>query len=118
MVRPRKVPAAKTPRPGVAVVPPPHECAPAVHFPLDLPQEFLDWLGHRFRLSPRQLDLIRCRAAQMVHKEAAVQLGLRVATVHRLQANTLLKLGLCGGKEGLLRWLAGEFATWELSALD
>ena len=54
----------------------------------------------------------------MVHKEVAAELGLRLSTVHRLQANTLQTLGLCGGKEGLLRWLAEEYASWERGDLD
>lgn len=95
--------------------PPPHSHAPAPHLPLDLPQGFLDWLKTRHRLAPRQCDLIRCRAAQMIHKEIAAALGLRISSVRRLQANTMLKLRLHGGKEGLLRWLAGEYAAWEAS---
>lgn len=91
--------------------PPDYETGP--HLPLHLPDPFLTWLGTTRRLTPRQRDLVRCRARLMVPKEIAAELGLAVASVRRMQATLLHRLRLHDGERGLLRWLAAEFARWE-----
>lgn len=93
--------------------PPPAENTAATHLPLVLPPEFLDWLREIHGLTPRQLDLLRCRAHLMVPKEIAVALGLQLSSVRRLQALTLDRLRITGGEKGLLLWLADAYARWQ-----
>ena len=59
------------------------------------------------------LDVLRCRCKHLTHQEAASELGIRLSTVHRYQANTLDHLRLHGGRNALAQWLANEYATWE-----
>jgi DNA-binding NarL/FixJ family response regulator len=72
----------------------------------------VDWLRTTTRLTPRQLDLIRCRARLMAPKEIARELGLQTSYVRRVQASILSELGICDGERGLLRWVAERHAGW------
>lgn len=84
-----------------------------IFVPLEPSAEFLDWVATRWRLTERETETLKHRAAQLSHKEVAARLGLHVGYVRQVQAHILTHINRLGGHAALMRWLAEEYAAWD-----
>lgn len=60
--------------------------------PFPISNERWSAVASRFRLAPRELEIVRCICAGLSEREMAVELGLRLGTAHSYVERVRLKL--------------------------